>query len=270
MEVSTIALVAFFGQCLGYVLFSSALEHFYFLDPSQREKWKLQAKAPARGSVRLQTSDHWGFPLYQLLTGFRNKHTNAHPYHHFFTTFNLFLSATFAGFVGECFARDLTPLYRNTSVLETLLGLVKAVLLQSVLEYYWHRLMHISWFYRTFHKYHHHYKAPTVWCDLFIHPLEAFGYYWILYSPALFISIPTMSFLIYMMIMGICGVMDHCGVRLSFFGGFYRVAFHDTHHRLFNVNYAFPFDFMDILHDTLAHEPRPFEATPEVAESSSD
>jgi sterol desaturase/sphingolipid hydroxylase (fatty acid hydroxylase superfamily) len=54
--------------------------------------------------------------------------------------------------------------------------LVAAVVLQSVAEYYWHRLMHWPPCYRRLHKLHHHYKSPSPFDDLFIHPLEAAGY----------------------------------------------------------------------------------------------
>lgn len=62
------------------------------------------------------------------------------------------------------------------------------------------------------------------------------------------------SFAVYMIIMGACGVLDHSGVRLGW-RGVYATADHDEHHRLFNVNYAFPFPFMDLLHRT-HHAPR--------------
>ena len=58
------------------------------------------------------------------------------------------------------------------------------------------------------HKYHHEYKSPVVYCDLFIHPLEAIGYYCILYSPAFILkNIPKESFLLYMAILGVFGVL---------------------------------------------------------------
>lgn len=40
-----------------------------------------------------------------------------------------------------------------------LLLLVAGLALQSVLEYWWHRLMHLRWCYVRMHKYHHFYKV---------------------------------------------------------------------------------------------------------------
>lgn len=48
-----------------------------------------------------------------------------------------------------------------------------------------------------------------------IHPLEAFGYYLQLYSPPFIIPMPVSSFAVYMIVCGLCGVLDHSGVALS-------------------------------------------------------
>ena len=101
-------------------------------------------------------------------------------------------------------------------VFKIAIGLALAVTWQSVLEYYWHRAMHLPAVYAKLHKFHHHYKAPQPWDDLFIHPLESFGYCLILYSPAFCVpNLPVASFLSYMSIMGVCGILDHCGVRIQ-------------------------------------------------------
>eukprot|EP01119_Soliformovum_irregulare_P007189 TRINITY_DN1958_c0_g1_i5.p1 TRINITY_DN1958_c0_g1~~TRINITY_DN1958_c0_g1_i5.p1 ORF type:complete len:176 (-),score=21.97 TRINITY_DN1958_c0_g1_i5:12-539(-) len=120
---------------------------------------------------------------------------------------------------------------------------------QSVLEYYWHRTMHLPWFYIRLHKVHHYYKSPEPFDDLYIHPLESFGYYCILYSPAFIIPVHVTSFIFYMSIVGLTGVLDHSGVYFSF-PGFYNTRDHDTHHAKFDCNYAFPFPFMDLAHGT--------------------
>ena len=86
---------------------------------------------------------------------------------------------------------------------------------QSVLEYYWHRMMHLPAFYRRFHKMHHHYKSPQPFDDMYIHPLEAVGYYMILYSPAFIFCLHWSGFAAYMTVMGMCGVIDHCGIEVS-------------------------------------------------------
>jgi sterol desaturase/sphingolipid hydroxylase (fatty acid hydroxylase superfamily) len=134
---------------------------------------------------------------------------------------------------------------------QVLYALVKAVAWQSVTEYYWHRAMHLPPLYRALHKYHHHYKSPRPFDDLFIHPVEAAGYYCILYSPAFVVGrMPVAAFLMYMAVMGVCGVLDHCGVHVD--TPVYSTRFHDAHHALTRVNFAFPFPLMDLIHGTFA------------------
>lgn len=68
--------------------------------------------------------------------------------------------------------------------------------------------------YKHFHKYHHHHKAPEPFDDMFIHPLEAAAYYCILYSPPLLMRVHVYAFSLYMIILGVCGVLDHSGVKV--------------------------------------------------------
>lgn len=56
-----------------------------------------------------------------------------------------------------------------------------------------------------------------------IHPLEACVYYLQLYSPPFIISMPMWSFVVYMVILGTCGVLDHSGISFSVLG-FYDAA----------------------------------------------
>ena len=144
--------------------------------------------------------------------------------------------------------RQVTSL-KDCGLYRVFLDFILAVVHQSCLEYYWHRLMHYKFFYTTFHKIHHYYKSPEPWDDMYIHPLEAFGYYCILYSPPFIYHIHCYSFIAYMVVMGICGVLDHSGVRISL-PGIYCTVDHSFHHEKFNVNYSFPFPFMDMLHGT--------------------
>lgn len=86
---------------------------------------------------------------------------------------------------------------------------------QSVLEYYWHRLLHQPFLYKRFHKVHHHYNNPEPFDDMYIHPLEAFIYYMILFSPPFVFNMHISCFLAYMAICGVTGIMDHSGIKFS-------------------------------------------------------
>ena len=52
---------------------------------------------------------------------------------------------------------------------------VMAMLQQQVLEYYWHRFLHLPTPYAYIHKVHHFYKSPEPFDDMYAHPFEILG-----------------------------------------------------------------------------------------------
>ena len=203
----------------------------------------------------------WAYPTKWLLLPSLPPPPHRHPLQPLLTTLNLLLSSLFLLLLTEAHLHTphpLTSLSPHPS-LPPYLTLPLSILLQCVLEYYWHRLQHLPPLYRHVHKLHHYYTSPQPFDDLMIHPLEAAGYYCILYSPAFLIRQTVGSFVGYMAVLGVLGVVDHCGVRWRVWGGWlYDSAEHDEHHRCFNVNYSFPFSFMDRLHGTYkAPQPPP-------------
>jgi len=185
-------------------------------------------------------------------SAFRTKGNGKHPLHNLFTSINLLMAAGFATAVTEMAINDRTGLTTGDistySCSQLIVVFVKMLLCESVLEYYWHRAMHMDWLYSRVHKFHHFYKEPEPFDDMFIYPPEAFGYYCILYSPAFFFRTHYTVFVLYMILMGMCGILDHCGLKLSVL--MYSTVDHDIHHSKFKFNYGFPFIFMDILHGT--------------------
>jgi sterol desaturase/sphingolipid hydroxylase (fatty acid hydroxylase superfamily) len=182
---------------------------------------------------------------------------NRGVHHGLLALLNLLIASVFAGFTTECSIRRLN--YMSFDRLDfgmlphILLQILVAISYESIVEYYWHRLMHTKIFYATFHKYHHFYKSPEPWDDMYIHPLEAFGYYCILYGPPFLFKIHYSAFIAYMIIMGIFGISDHSGVKFAI-PGLYNTVDHDNHHLKFEVNYSFPFPYMDLLHGTFDGE----------------
>ena len=256
----SLSVLAFSAQFVGYFLLSALIEVYFYRAQSQREKsWKIQPNGWKKwpGIRARNNSIVLSFPVLDFF--FRNEEEGRHSKHRTFATLNLIISSLFALTVTELTIRGKSGIKEaaigtGSSVCEIGFGLGCALLLQSMLEYPWHRLMHTRFCYKRMHKYHHEYKSPVVYCDLFIHPLEAIGYYCILYSPAFILkNIPKESFLLYMAILGVFGVLDHSGVdiRLPWFLFSYEAKFHDLHHSKFNVNYAFPFQWPDALFGTL-------------------
>ncbi len=50
---------------------------------------------------------------------------------------------------------------------------------------------------------------------MYIHPLEALGYYCILYSPSAALPMRPATFFVYMALLGFAGVLDHSGIRVA-------------------------------------------------------
>lgn len=93
------------------------------------------------------------------------------PYHWRFVACNLLTASLFAGLTAESYARNWWwPTTRSQLTVGEASspfsiarreGLLMLLVLgwQSILEYWWHRLMHVPWCYRRMHKFHHYYKV---------------------------------------------------------------------------------------------------------------
>jgi len=245
--VHTLSCFFFAFQVFGYVVISTLLEFFFYHHQRAHvQAWKTQR---TKASASRNEKWVWGLPALDLIHRGRQQRERPlrHPMHAYYATANLLVSGLFAGAVCEATLRGLTTLSHGSF---KMLPLIYACTWQCVAEYYWHRLMHWPAIYKRLHKLHHHYKAPEPFDDLFIHPLEAIGYYCILFSPVVLVSdFPIVSFFAYMTVMGLCGVCDHSGVSLRV-PWIYNAADHDIHHELFHYNFAFPVVAMDILHGT--------------------
>lgn len=263
----------------GYLAQNSFLQYiYYYLRHKDVKQWKIQPHYRAANIV----------PTFYAPPLLSTKPNQA-PYHNLIGTINLVVAGCFGGYLSQLSYSAFCPFSFDPIVkyglVSVLLELFLAVMWQCIVEYYWHRTMHLKWFYTRFHKFHHAYKSPEVWDDMYIHPVEAFGYYCILYAPPYLFQLcqgqmHIASFVLYMVIMGVCGVLDHSGVSLTLrlwlptrplqgkdrrrkgasnqswwpVVTLYDTRDHDLHHKLFNVNYSFPFPFMDMLHGTYHRE----------------
>lgn len=218
--------ISFCTIFFGYIIGSGFLFYWYYMKNRLFKKnWKIQ----------------------------QAKTDTIQPYHWIFVFSNLFIASIFALVTTEMTIRKLNYINfeEDKGIHLILYDFFIAFIIQSVLEYAWHKWMHTDKIYSWCHKYHHSYKSPHPFCDMYIHPLEATGYYCILYSPPLLMSngIHYFAFILYMLILGICGVLDHSGINFNF-GYLYDVSFHDLHHQKFTVNYGFPSPLLDMLFGT--------------------
>jgi sterol desaturase/sphingolipid hydroxylase (fatty acid hydroxylase superfamily) len=239
-QTSYYPLLSFLTISVGYCLQSTFLQYVFYCGQSKTNQWKIQPLSKETiGTL-------WFFPLF-------SEKPNRGLYHRYLIAVNLLIASTCAMIVTELSIKG-----RNRMAFENMseYGLARvgieficAVVLELTLEYYWHRMMHLPFFYKHLHKYHHHYKSPEPWDDLYIHPLEACGYYCILYCPPFVFGMHYSAFIAYMIVMGLCGVIDHSGIHVEL-PGLYNSADHDRHHSKFDMNYGFPLPCFDILHGT--------------------
>lgn len=264
-------ITVFIGTLLFYNTVSYGLQYYYYYyRAATYHEWKLQIK---QGTDALNDPVPW-------IPFFGHHKPRSAPYHQILTTLNTTVAAIFAALTTEYTLRGRNYLYYQhlpfadkESILSysvsnpvdqgmyTLLYCVStigylffeflvAVIWENIAEYYWHRCMHTPFMYQRFHKLHHRYRSPMPFDDMYIHPLEAIGYYMILYSPPFLGSIHLYAFLGYMALMGITGICDHSGIRIKLFWNIYSTEDHDLHHERFDCNLGFPFPWLDILHGT--------------------
>ena len=114
---------------------------------------------------------------------------------------------------------------------------------QSFHFYWWHRVLHIPFFYKLFHAVHHRNINPGPWSGFSMHPVEH-----ILFMSSLLIHfvIPShplhVLYHLYWLVLGT--VSTHSGYEMIWFKGKSLLSvgsfFHHIHHRYFNCNYGNP------------------------------
>ncbi len=114
---------------------------------------------------------------------------------------------------------------------------------QSFHFYWWHRFLHIPFFYKLFHAVHHRNINPGPWSGFSMHPVEH-----ILFMSSLLIHfvIPShplhVLYHLYWLVLGT--VSTHSGYEMIWLKGKNLLTvgsfFHHIHHRYFNCNYGNP------------------------------
>ncbi len=152
----------------------------------------------------------------------------------------------------------LTPLYRRSglhlgplpSVAVIIAELVLFLLVDDMLFYFSHRLLHTPWLYRHVHSWHHRISAPFALTSAIMHPVE-----WLLIS-GLVLVVP-LALGVHVYVYWACVVLRqwgnveyHAGVAgpwslLSRLPGTDGVRHHDRHHARVRGNYAASFWFWD-------------------------
>jgi len=108
--------------------------------------------------------------------------------------------------------------------------------IEEVLFYHLHRMFHIPWFYRNFHKVHHEFKAPIAIASAYCAPLE---HALVNLFPALVgpVIMGTDLYILSLWIfIGLTNTMlAHSGYDIPFL---FSSRYHDFHHEYFMWNYG--------------------------------
>ncbi|XP_065187322.1 fatty acid hydroxylase domain-containing protein 2-like [Sycon ciliatum] len=113
--------------------------------------------------------------------------------------------------------------------------------------YYTHRLLHLPYFYRKYHKIHHEWRSPISISSIYCHPFE----YWLsnllpLVAGPILMGSHFTTAMFWVMLSTASGSIAHCGYHLPLLPS---NETHDYHHSQFNQIYG-PLGILDTLHGT--------------------
>ncbi|XP_042238148.1 delta(7)-sterol 5(6)-desaturase erg32-like [Homarus americanus] len=124
---------------------------------------------------------------------------------------------------------------------------------QDYLTYWTHRMYHLPFLYKKFHKLHHKYKQPTAFSVTAIHPFEFLHMQLVLISPMVIFPVHWTVFVVLLMYLYYHGIIDHSGINFKAY--WWQpwqpdCIFHDNHHQYFHVNFGFNCALWDKIHGT--------------------
>jgi len=125
-------------------------------------------------------------------------------------------------------------------------------ILEDAGAYYYHRMLHMPFFYKRFHKLHHRYKSPTAFSATAMHPVEFFIFQSIIIAPLFLFPIHAGVYLGMLLYLYYYGMIDHSGINMTSIMPWQPpVMFHDDHHKYFHCNFGFNTLWFDKIHGTL-------------------
>jgi len=139
---------------------------------------------------------------------------------------------------------------------QMILQIILYLILDDTLFYFYHRLLHLPYFYERIHKIHHSYKNSSVLAAVHFHPIEYLILSLSFFSGPILIGVNIWVFYFWILIRQAIGVSGHCGFSFPFeiqnFIPFHSGnQFHYLHHKVPSRNYGLFFDYWDRFFYTL-------------------
>ena len=183
---------------------------YYYKQRDQPRKWKCQ---PERF---LTTSNE----RHEILVG----------------TMNILYSGSLSGTISCWIANgNYTTVYFRPDeygYLYLILSIPVVFLYIEASAYYYHRMAHLPFFYKTIHKHHHRYHSPTGYAAVAMSPIEITCFMVVFVVPLFTIPVHAWVFGGNLMYINYYGMLDHSGIKLtSWFPWQPDSMYHDDHHR---------------------------------------
>jgi len=171
----------------------------------------------------------------------------------FSLTLGSFISAVLATWVVNGGYTSLYFEFGKYGLVWSLLELPLAYIGTDYATYWFHRVYHMPFFYKHFHKLHHTYKQPTAFSVTAIHPIEFLNIQCVYIAPMFLFPIHAAPYCFMLMYIYYHGIIDHSGINFKrkwFQPWQPDCIFHDNHHQYFHVNFGFNCEFWDQIHGT--------------------
>jgi len=151
--------------------------------------------------------------------------------------FNACVVAVPVGSASMWYWRNVSGFGTELSVQSFVWQLVCCVLFIEVWFYWTHRLLHVTWFYKRVHKFHHRFTYPSAVCAMYAHWFEfSFGnQIGVVMGPALIGAHPYVGRLWVFICLANTSIA-HSG--FSFVADVLDGMHHDLHHEFFKCNYG--------------------------------
>ena len=182
-------------------------------------------------------------------------------------TRNLVLSGVVTGLLvyGIASGSLRTPIYTDVSEY----GWTYTVLMTPVLfvmtdfsNYWVHRLFHVRFVYRRFHRFHHRFVATSPYVVTAMHPVEILSQQAVSFVPLFLIPFHAASAAAVLLYVLFFNIVGHSGVRLvSMLPWQPPSKYHDDHHALVHVNFGQHLMVWDRMFGTLRRQNRRYGET---------
>tara|TARA_B100001094_G_scaffold175218_1_gene169408 strand:- start:1594 stop:2295 length:702 start_codon:yes stop_codon:yes gene_type:complete len=122
----------------------------------------------------------------------------------------------------------------NRSIPKTIIHM----LFSDYLFYILHRIMHLSYFYKKYHKQHHEYKITFALVNHYIDLNELIAFLFPIVLPAVLLNVHVYDLYFVSFIFNFAQGYAHSGYNFKFLNKIFDSNHHDLHHTHFNCNYA--------------------------------